>query len=82
LSESVTHTVELKDRFEEPEEYSGYELCDPLGQKVGSVEKLFVNLRGEPEYIRVKVGLLGLRSVLLPVESVAVDEKRRVLILE
>ncbi len=82
MSESITHAAELKDRFEEPEEYAGYELCDPLGQKVGSVEKLFVNSRGEPEYIRVRMGLLGLRSVLLPVENVAVDEKRRVLLLK
>ncbi len=82
MSESVTHAAELRDRFEKPEGYAGYGLCDPLGQKVGGVEKLFVNPRGEPEYIRVRMGPLGLRSVLLPVESVAVDEKRRVLFLK
>ncbi len=82
MSELVTRPAELRDRFEKPEGYVGYGLCDPLGQKVGSVEQLFVNPRGEPEYIRVRMGLLGLRSILLPVESVAVDEKRRVLFLK
>jgi hypothetical protein len=53
LSELVTRPAELRDRFEKPEGYVGYGLCDPLGQKVGSVEQLFVNPRGEPEYIRV-----------------------------
>ena len=82
MSESVKQPAELGDRFEKPEGYAGYRLYDPLGQKVGGVEDLFVNPRGEPEYIRVRIGLLGLRSVLLPVESVAVDEERRVLFLK
>ena len=82
MSELVTHPAELRDRFEKPEGYVGYRLCDPLGQKVGGVEELFVNARGEPEYIRVRMGLLGLKSVLLPVESVAVGEERRVLFLK
>jgi hypothetical protein len=79
---SVTHATETKERFETPDEYVGYVVCDPLGKKVGSVERLFVNGGGEPEYIRVKMGLLGPKSVLLPVLYVAVDEKRRVLLLE
>ena len=82
MSSSVTRAAELREWFERPEEYVGYALCDPLGKKVGSVEKIFVNGGGEPEYVRVKVGLLGLRSVLLPVEHVAVEEERRALLLK
>ena len=81
MSQSVTQPTELRDRFERPEECAGYWVCDPLGQKVGSVEELFVNGRGEPEYIRVRVGLFGLKSILLPVEGVAVQEERRALLL-
>lgn len=82
LSQLVTQAAKLRDRFARPEEYVGYRVRDPLGQKVGSVERLFVNDRGEPEYIRVKIGLFGLKSVLLPVEGVAVEEERRVLLLK
>ena len=46
------------------------------------VEKLFVNWSGEPEYIRVSVGFFGFKSVLLPVQDVAVDEQRRILVLQ
>jgi hypothetical protein len=46
------------------------------------VEKLFVNWNGEPEYIRVSVGYFGSKSILLPVQEVAVDEQRRILVLQ
>ncbi len=82
MSESVTGPAELRDRFEKPEGYAGFGLCDPLGQKVGSVKQLFVNPRGEPEYIRVRIGLLGLRSILLSVESVTIDQERQALFLK
>jgi len=35
----------------------------------------------KPEYINVKMGLYELRGVLLPVQSVAVDEQRQILVL-
>ena len=68
-------------RFETPVEYVGYELRDPLGKKIGSVQELFLNDNDEPEYISVKMGFLGSRSVLIPVESVSVNEERRFLLL-
>jgi hypothetical protein len=64
------------------EDYAGYTICDPRGQKIGRIEKLFMNESGEPEYIRVKMGFFGLRIVLIPVQSVAADEERRALILQ
>ncbi len=79
----VTHAAEPREWFEKPEEYVGYALCDPLGKKIGSVEELFVNGGGEPEYVRVRTGLFGLRRcVLLPVEHVAVEEEQRALLLK
>ncbi len=67
--------------FEVPEEFVGYRLCDPLDQTIGSVKELFVNAGGEPEYIRVRIGPFGLKTVLLPVQMVAVDDERRTLVL-
>ena len=69
-------------RFAGPEEYAGFWLCDPREKRIGMVEKLFVNWSGEPEYIRVSVGFFGFQSVLLPVQEVAVDEQRRILVLQ
>ena len=57
----------------------GYAVRDPLGRKVGSVEKLYLNPDGDPEYVKTKTGLLGLKSVLLPVQMAEVDEEQRVL---
>lgn len=68
--------------FEEPEKYVGYGVHDPLGEKIGHVEKLFVNSEDEPEYVRVKLGFLRLRSVLIPVESALADEERKRLTLQ
>jgi hypothetical protein len=64
------------------EEYAGYTLCDPQRQRIGRTERIFLNGRGEPEYIKVKMGLFSFKSVLLPVQSVAADEEQRILVLQ
>jgi hypothetical protein len=64
------------------EDYAGYAVCDPRGHKMGRAEKLFLNGRGEPEYVRVKMGLFGIKTVLIPVQTVAADEERRALVLQ
>ena len=69
-------------QIEAPEKCVGYVVCDPLGQKIGSVEKLFVNENRQPEYVRVKIGLFGLKSVLIPTKSVVIDKERRNLMLK
>ena len=63
-------------------EYAGYTVCDPSGQKLGRAERVFLNGSDEPEYIRVKMGLFGFKTVLIPVQTPAVDEERRVLVLQ
>lgn len=68
-------------RLRTPGEYVGYEVLDPMGQKIGTADELFVNANDEPEYVRIRMGFLGLKSVLLPVETVAVDNQRRTLVL-
>jgi hypothetical protein len=65
-----------------PEKYAGYAVCDPRGQKIGRAEEFFLNGSGEPEYIRVKMGLLGIKTILIPVQAAAVDEERRAIVLQ
>ena len=65
-----------------PEKYAGYAVCDPRGQKIGRAEEFFVNWSGEPEYIKVKMGFFGFKTVLIPVQAVAADEERRTLVLQ
>ena len=60
--------VEIEDRF------AGYEVYDPTGSKIGKVDDLFVDEGDQPEYIGVKMGLLGTRSTLIPWELVEVRE--------
>ncbi len=64
------------------EDCTGYVVCDPRRQKIGRAESFFLNDGGEPEYIRVKVGLFGFRRVLIPVQTVDVDKERRALVLQ
>lgn len=68
-------------RFGEPAAYEGYMLCDPLGAKIGKVERLFIDGDGEPAYVRVRIGSFGLKSVLLPVVRITVDERKRIILL-
>jgi len=64
------------------EDYAGYAVCDPRGHKIGRAQKIFLNGRGEPEYISVKMGLFRTKAVLIPVQTVAADEERRALVLQ
>ena len=61
---------------------SGYSVYDPVGQKIGIVERVFANPDGEPVYIRVRIGFFGMRAVLIPVQVVETDEKRKTLVLK
>ena len=63
-------------------EYTDYLVCDPRGRKIGRVKEFYRNRLGEPKYVMVRVGLFGLRSLLIPVGFVTVDEERRVLTLQ
>ncbi len=48
---------ERTDRFTALEDrFSGYEVYDPDGEKIGKVDDLFVDEQDNPEYIGVKMG--------------------------
>ena len=61
---------------------AGYAVYDPLGQKIGSAEQVFMNRNEEPEYVRVRIGLFGWRSVLIPVQFAEVNDERQILVLK
>ena len=66
---------ERGDRFTAIEDrYAGYTVYDPDGDKIGKVDDLFVDENDQPEYIGVKMGLLGTSSTLIPWQIVEVRE--------
>jgi uncharacterized protein (TIGR02271 family) len=74
---------ERGDRFTAIEEdrYASYTVYDPDGDKIGKVDDLFVDENDQPEYIGVKMGLLGTRSTLIPWELVEVRDTESTLIV-
>ncbi len=58
----------IEDRF------SGYTVYDRDGGKIGKVDDVFVDENDQPEYIGVKMGFLGTRSTLIPMETATTDE--------
>ena len=75
---AATH-AKPREQLEEPQAWIGYEVHDPLGQRIGRAEEIFANANEDPEYIRVKMGLFGSKSVLIPVKLAAADTERRVI---
>jgi hypothetical protein len=74
----------ILDRRAQPGEWrscGGYEVRDPLGQRIGSAEEVLADVNGEPRYVKVKLGLFGLQTALIPVRLVAADTRRCVLML-
>src|SRR5215208_170140 len=65
------------DRFTAIEDqYSGYEVYDRNGEKIGKVDDLLVDENDQPEYIGVKMCFLGLEGTsLIPWELTRVNEE-------
>jgi hypothetical protein len=70
------------ERFEAPQQCAGYWVRDPLGRKIGRLKRLYLNESGGAEYAEVKVGLFGMKTILIPVQTVTVDDELRFLVLE
>src|SRR3712207_6645246 len=70
--ESKMQYEERSDRFTAVEDrFAGYEVYDRSGSKIGKVDDLFVDEGDNPEYVGVKMGLLGTSSTLIPWEAVS-----------
>ena len=66
------------DGFIEMEErYAGYDVYDRYDKKIGKLDDLFVDENDQPEYVGVKMGFLGTKSTLIPMEAVRVDEEHK-----
>lgn len=59
------------------EKYEGYTVYDNAGEKIGKVDDLFVDESDREEYIGVKMGFFGMRSTLIPMDVVRVNERDR-----
>jgi hypothetical protein len=56
------------------EKYEGYTVYDNRGEKIGKVDDLFIDESDREEYIGVKMGFLGRKSTLIPMDIVRVNE--------
>jgi hypothetical protein len=59
--------------------FAGYTLYDQSYQKIGNVDDLFVDESDHPEYIGVKMGFLGTRTTLIPLQMARVNDARQVI---
>jgi PRC-barrel domain len=70
--------VTNEERLRELEEkYEGYKVYDNAGERIGKVDDLFVDDANREEYIGVKTGFFGLKSTLIPMAIVRVNEQER-----
>jgi uncharacterized protein (TIGR02271 family) len=68
------------DKFTEVEDrYADYIVYDQHYEKIGNVDDLFVDENDSPQYMGVKMGLLGTRTTLIPFEMVRVNDARQVI---
>ena len=67
-----------EERLRELEEkYEGYTVYDNQGSRIGKVDDLFIDEADREEYIGVKMGFLGRKSTLIPMDIVRVNEADR-----
>ena len=67
-----------EDRLRELEDkYEDYKVYDNRGEKIGKVDDLFVDETDREEYIGVKMGFFGMKSTLIPMDIVRVNEGDR-----
>lgn len=71
MSEHRDRSGELADA------YQGYTVYDEHYEKIGRVDDLFVDAAGREQYIGVKMGTFGMKSTLIPMELVRVNDLRK-----
>lgn len=69
-------------RLEAKKDYADYAVYEPGGRRLGRVKERFVSADDGVEYLDVKTGFLGLRSLLVPIGAMRTDRKRRILLLQ
>jgi PRC-barrel domain len=72
--------VASEERLRELEEkYEGYTVYDNRGAKIGKVDDLFIDEADREEYVGVKMGFLGRKSTMIPMDIVRVNEADKAL---
>jgi sporulation protein YlmC with PRC-barrel domain len=67
--------VASEERLRELEDkYEGFTVYDNRGAKIGKVDDLFIDEADREEYIGVKMGFLGRKSTLIPMDIARVNE--------
>ena len=70
--------VASEERLRELEEkYEGYKVYDNRGERIGKVDDLFIDEADREGYIGVKMGFLGRKSTLIPMDIARVNEADR-----
>ncbi len=64
------------------DQFAGYSVYDRDGDKIGKVDKLFLDEGDNLEYVGVKMGFFSLSSTLIPVDAVRVDEESQAMYVE
>ncbi len=58
------------------ESYFGYKVYDQHYEEVGKVDEMFVDQNDRPTYLGLKIGLLGTKYTLIPMDLVRVNDRR------
>ena len=61
--------------------YAEYEARDQKGEPVGQVDDLFVDTVNGQSYVELNMGVLGLRSTVVPLEICTVDEENMTIVI-
>lgn len=73
---------ERSDRFTAVEDrFAGFTVYDQSNDKIGKVDDLFLDESDQPEYLGVKMGFLGTRSTLIPMDIAQIDESQQAVIV-
>ena len=59
--------------------FAAYTVYDQHYEKIGDVDDLFLDESDHPEYIGVKMGFLGTRTTLIPLQMARVNDARQVI---
>jgi len=62
--------VTTKPRLEDLFEGKDYTVFDLNSEKIGKVDDLYIVNRTQPRYLGVKMGLLGAKMTLIPIETI------------
>jgi PRC-barrel domain len=59
--------------------FAGYTAYDQDYEKIGNVDDLFLDESDHPQYIGVKMGFLGTRTTLIPLQMARINDVRQVI---